>query len=384
MHSSTFKPKIAIIYDWIDTAYGGAEKVLVALHQAFPEAPVYTSLSSTQKIDWAETVDVRTSFLQKCASLHHKPRFLLPLLPLAFESFDLSQFDVVISITSAFAKGVITKPSQLHICYLLTPPRYLYSHQIEYLAPFSKIFGLRFIVRQVLKYLRWWDQVAAQRPDVIVPISKLVAERCQTFYHRQPAEVLYPPVEALKKNPSSLRVAKLPAQFAVIISRLVSYKKIEVAITACIECQLPLVIIGVGEDESRLKKVAQGSSLIYFMGAQPQVVVNQVLADSTVLLMPGIEDFGIAAAEAVASGKPVIVHRKSGVAELLSDGKTGILLEELSVKSLTLALKKVLRTTFNPQLLTQTMRKYATTSFVQRMQKIVTTTWLTTQSRKVK
>src|SRR5258708_2622600 len=168
-------PKVALVYDRVNTHYGGAENVLLALHQIYPSAPLYTSVYNPQTATWAKVFDVRTSFLQKFPFAKKFHRLYVALMPLAFESFDLSEFDIVISISSAEAKGVLTKPNQLHVCYLLTPTRYLWSHAEEY----QKDWLTGPIRALIFNYLRWWDQSAALRPDIFIPISQLVAERCR-------------------------------------------------------------------------------------------------------------------------------------------------------------------------------------------------------------
>lgn len=343
MHKVEFEPKVALVYDWLDTEYGGAEKVLLALHEAFPKASLFTSVATKKTGNtWWKNISVKSSFLQKWPFLGSKPRWLLPLLPLAFESFDFSDFDIVISVTSGPAKGVQTKPEQLHICYLLTPPRYLYSHRDEYLRTASQWLPIRWVINLVLRYITWWDQVSASRPDKMIAISNLIAKRAEIYYGRHCDGVLYPPVESFPSQPSdSLRTIfpTWPEEYALVVSRLVSYKRIDLAVQACQQIGLPLVIIGEGEERQALEVLAGSDSNIHFVGAQPQSVVTEALTHARVVLMPGIEDFGIAAAEAVASGKPVIVHRDSGVAEILTESQAAIFLDELTVSNLVSALK---------------------------------------------
>ena len=189
-------PRIALVYDRVNTPYGGAEKVLLALHQAFPQAPLFTSVFHPRAV-WAKIFKIKTSFLQKVPFANQLHRFFVPLMPLAFESLDLSMYDIIISVTSAEAKGIITRPNQLHVCYMLTPTRYLYSHRAHYEQthwPF-KIPLLNFFSRKLFDYLTWWDQVAAQRPDVIIPISGLVKKRIEKYYQRAVSDVIYPPVD---------------------------------------------------------------------------------------------------------------------------------------------------------------------------------------------
>jgi glycosyltransferase involved in cell wall biosynthesis len=222
---------VALVYDRVNTPHGGAEKVLLALHALFPNAPLYTSVYNSKTASWANVFDVRPSWLSRLPFAHHH-RLLLPLMPLAFESFDLSAYDLIISITSAEAKGIITQPHQLHLSYLLTPTRYLYSHQHEYLTTDSHLSapGTKWLAHQLLKYIKWWDQAAAARPDVIIPISELVAKRTRHYYNRSTVSPIYPPLETLPLT--TQRPTLLPPtfdQYLLIVSRLVSYKRLDVA-----------------------------------------------------------------------------------------------------------------------------------------------------------
>lgn len=387
------KPKIALVYDWTTTRYGGAERVLIALHQAFPTAPLFTSVADLTKATWARSFEIKTTFLQKFPGSTHFYRLLSFLMPLAFESFNFDDFDIVISVSSAEAKGVLTKPHQLHICYLLTPTRYVYSHQTDYqnnLHPFIKI-----LIKPFLQYLRWWDEVAAARPDVVIPISKLVAKRCQTFYGRQPAAVIYPPVEIpaqiSKQVPTQNQDKKqhnlgsvlsdLPAAFYLVLSRLVPYKRIELAIQACGELGKPLVVVGEGPQSDYLQKVAELYPTVFFLKHQSRESTQELMTRCHALLMPGIEDFGITALEAQSYGKPVILHQESGVAELLENGIHGVFLSELTVLALKKAIIKLEKKAFNPKIMISNAQKYATTTFVPKFQDAVTKIWNERQGR---
>ena len=192
-------PKIALVYDHVNTPYGGAEKVLLALNKAFPNAPLFTSVYHP-RAKWAKVFKIKTSFLQKIPFANSLHRFFAPLMPLAFESLNFSEYDIIISVTSATAKGIITKPNQIHICYMLTPTRYLHSHRTHYEKthwPF-KIPIISFISRKIFDYLAWWDQIASNRPDLIIPISNLVKKRVKKYYHSLSHDVIYPPINLSK------------------------------------------------------------------------------------------------------------------------------------------------------------------------------------------
>jgi glycosyltransferase involved in cell wall biosynthesis len=353
--------KIAFVYDWLTTQYGGAEQVLLALHEFFPDAPLFTSVYDPRQATWAQEFQVKTSWLQKIPGLKNNHRLLGLFLPLAFEGLDLSDFDVVISITSFAAKGIITKTDQLHVCYLLTPPRYLYSHQHEYLGKWEKIPILNQIVRWSLNYLRWWDLAAASRPDVIIPISNLVANRVKKYYGRECSPVIYPPV-TLPQPSSQLesRISNLD-NYYLIISRLVSYKKINLAIQACNQLGRNLIIVGDGPEKKSLEKLA--SKKIKLLGSVPNSQLQNLYNGCVALIMPGEEDFGITGLEALAYGKPVVVYHQSGVAEIIKNRQHGVHLIAQSVNSLIKAIEQLEATKFIKADLMKQAEKFSTYHF---------------------
>src|SRR3989344_2367668 len=230
--------KVALVYDRVNK-WGGAERVLLMLHEMFPDAPLYTSVYSREKAPWANVFpEVIPSFLQKFSFLRDRHELLAPLMSLAFESFDFSGYDLVISVTSEAAKGVITKPGTLHVCYCLTPTRYLWSHFDTYFsARGGPAFGWKGITKPVVTYLRSWDKIAAQRPDVVIAISTAVQDRIKKYYNRG-SEIIYPPVDIEKFQRKSVDTTSLRSdvvkqrRYFLIVSRLVPYKKVDLAIEA--------------------------------------------------------------------------------------------------------------------------------------------------------
>lgn len=314
---------------------GGAERVLCALHEIWPEAPIYTSIYNRKKASWADDFEIHTSWLQKLPFgnklSHEKIPFLMPIV---FESFDFKDFDVVISITSAEAKGIITSPGTKHICYCLTPTRYLWSGYEEYFPKQwqKKLYG------PIIRYMKWWDKAAASRPDYYVSISQTVAERVKQFYQRE-SEVIYPPVDNIKNQKSICQLAdknsnkKLKiANFFLIVSRLVPYKKVDLAIKAFNELKLPLAIVGRGSEEEKLKSIAGKN--IYFTGQLTDSELVWYYEHCNAFVMPQEEDFGITAVEAQLFGKPVIAYAKGGATETVIDGVTGMLFYKQTVNDL--------------------------------------------------
>ncbi|CAN5294667.1 glycosyltransferase family 4 protein [soil metagenome] len=372
-HDSSQKPRVALIYDRVNTRYGGAEQVLLQLHRIFPDAPLFTSVYDPLKAVWASSIDVRASFIQKIPFLKNFHRSLVFLMPLAFENFNLKEFDIVISITSAEAKGVLSSPDQLHVCYLLTPTRYLWSHQAEY----QKHWLTGGIRKIVFRYLKWWDEAAIYRPDVIIPISKLIQVRTEQYYHRKTLSVIYPPV-SFEKSEEDKSIENFPENFYLIVARLVSYKRVDLAINACQKLNRNLVIIGEGPDKARLQHLAKNTdslAKITFLSNLSQAVVQSYYQRCTAFLAPGEEDFGIATLEASLSGKPVIVFNKSGAAELIKDTETGILLQKQTVDELTESIKKIESTTWIKRQIQESVSGLDAVQFQSQFKRVILEQW---------
>ncbi len=365
------KPRVAIVYDRA-TSVGGAERVLQVLHNIYPNAPLYTSVHNVQRAPWTKGWTVHTSFLQHLPfSQHHE--LLGLLMPLAFEHFDFSSYDLVISVTSEAAKGIITKPGTRHVCYLLTPTRYLWSHARRYEKDFYQGWKRLLVPLHKLAqwYLRWWDEIASQRPDIIISISKQVARRCLQYYHRE-SIVLYPPIDVQKLQQKTEQYLSLPAQhFYLCVARLVPYKRIDLAISACMQLQRHLVIIGKGSDEKRLRKLAYSSPYIHFYGHLTDEQLVAYYQQCTAFLSPGEEDFGITVAEALSAGKPVITHQNSGNAELIDQGKTGIFIAQESLEEVIRAITKLEAIQWNAQEIRRSVLQYNVLAFIRRWKEIL-------------
>ena len=332
--------KVAIVYDRINK-WGGAERVLLALHELFPNAPLYTSVYYKKKASWAKDFEIRTSFLQNFPFAKGGHELYPLLMPFVFESFDFSEFDVVISVTSEAAKGIVTKPGALHVCYCLTPTRYLWSGYDQYFQ--TPIF--RFISYPFVRYLRWWDVIASTRPDIIVAISHEVQDRVKRYYQRD-STIIHPPVSLFEKY---THLKKKKGDYYLVVSRLVPYKKIDLAIKACNALSRKLIIVGVGSEMTKLKKIA--GSTIEFRGSLTDDELALVYSSAKAVIFPGFEDFGIVMGESLGFGKPVIAFKKGGALDLVKDQKTGIFFESQTVKSLTQALLRFEKRTFDSKVL---------------------------------
>lgn len=348
--------KVALVYDRVNK-WGGAERVLLSLHKLFPDAPLFTSVYHPQSASWAKVFDVRTSFLQKIpfASVHHE---LLPtLMPAAFESFSFDEYDLVISVTSEAAKGIITKPHTKHITYLLTPTRYLWSGYDEYF----KNKALKTLATPAVKALRAWDTIAAHRSDVLVSISQEVKRRARKYYGRD-SLVIYPALTlegkgASIRQPQDKRGKGKKGEYFLIVSRFVPYKRIDIAIEACNRLKLPLKIVGSGAEEKRLKALA--GPTVEFVGNLTDEELIDYYRNSKALLFPGIEDFGLAVLEAQNLGRPVIALRKGGAVETIKEGSTGYFFDEQTPESLVKALKKFDRFIFDEKQFAKHLEKFS-------------------------
>jgi len=371
--SSSEQPRVALVYDRVNS-WGGAERVLLALQELYPSAPLYTSVYDAQAAEWAQNFQVKTSFLQRYSWLRSRHRWLGWLMPLAFETLDLSEYDIVISVTSEAAKAVITTPEQLHICYLLTPTRYLWSHEAEYrqtlpgfLQPLASLFQQLF---------QRWDRMAANRPDAIIPISHLVEQRATKYYCRLIEDPIYPGYKPLSQAevPETLP----PSDFIFSWGRHVAYKRFDLVIEAAQRLQLPLVITGFGPETERLKQQAANSTaphLVQFVGRISDAQLAWYLQNASCAVFPQLEDFGIAPLEAVSQGCPVILHEKSGVAELLENTLDGITIPGSSVTELEVALQKIQAQTWNRLDIQSRARQYADKSFQENWAKKVQLLW---------
>lgn len=346
--------KVALVYDRINK-WGGAERVLLVLHKLFPDAPLYASVYDEENASWAKVFKIHPSFLQKIPGAKRLHEFFAPLMPIAFETFDFDEFDVVISVTSEAAKGLITHPKTLHICLCLTPTRYLWSGYQEYFRnPIMK-----FLSAPVVSYLKVWDRIASQRPDYYVAISNNVADRVQTYYNRE-SEILYPPVSLggsgkskVESSPYFLLVSRL--------SRLTAYKRVDMAIAAANTLKIPLKIVGAGRDIEYFRNMA--GDTVEVVGGVSDEELSEYYSNCQALISPGVEDFGLVMAEAQAHGKPVISYRRGGALEIIQEGVTGEFFDEQTPDSLAQVLAKFDVTRYNSEKCIENAQRFSHVRF---------------------
>ncbi len=330
--------KIAIVTDWLVTV-GGAEKVLEQLLQCYPEADVYSLVDFLPNADRGiiHNKKVTTSFIQKLPFAKTKYRAYLPLMTLAVEQFDLSKYDLVISSSHSIAKGVITGPDQLHICYCHTPMRYAWDLQHQYLKGSNLTTGIKsWITRLILHKIRIWDLRTSNGVDFFIANSKYIARRIWKVYRRE-ADVIYPPVATTINDLEYKR-----EDFYVTVSRMVVYKKIDIIVEAFIKNpNRKLVVIGSGPMLKNIMHQARNVDNIQVLGFQSDAVLVDYLRRAKAFVFAAEEDFGILPVEAQAYGAPVIAYSKGGVTEsVIVDGnnRTGLFFDEQTVESLNLAI----------------------------------------------
>lgn len=312
--------KIALIHDFL-IQFGGAERVLLALHMIFPDAPIYTLLSDKKISSHFPGAHIEESFLGKLPSfLKKRHRMLLPFFPLAVESFDLSDFDIIISSSSAFAKGVVTRSKAVHICYCHSPARFLWDYHSQY--QWDNQFGTltKAIANFFTHRLRIWDRASAERVDFWIANSETTKKRIEKYY-RKSAEVIYPPLTNLAAEPPNNLEAGFTKDYFLVVSRLSAYKKIDIIISAFNKLKLPLLIVGDGPERKKLEAMAGDN--IKFAGFISDEKLSAYYQNAKAFILANEEDFGLSALEAMSFGKPALAYKKGGALEWMEEGKTG-------------------------------------------------------------
>ncbi len=365
-HMSSKRLKVAIVCDWL-VGIGGAERVVLELHKLYPDAPIYTSQYDPSKIDWFLDADVRTTWLQKLPKRFKK---FLPLLRAwTFSRLDLSDYDLVISSSGAEAKGVKTGPNTTHICYMHAPTHYYWIRSEEYMKRPGFPRGLNWLaklgLRLLIDPLKRWDYMAAKRPDYIVTNSTHTQAMIKRYYKRD-ASVVYPPVETDRfKLP-----AKPPLRHGFVVAgRQTPYKRIDLAVAACMELKVPLIVIGNGPEHKRLEKMA-GRNVTFLTSVNDHDMVEH-FQSALGFIFPGMEDFGIVAVEALAAGTPVIAFKKGGSLDYVIDGKTGLFFDKQTVKSLMPALENALTKSFKYEAIAEHASQFSVSSFTNNIQGFV-------------
>ena len=370
-------PKIAIVADWL-TNMGGAEDVVLALTEAFPGAPVYTSVYTPEKMPAFKNIDVRTTSLQHLPGPIRSLHKFFPMLRVkAFRKLDLSEFDIIISSSSAEAKQIVkTRPDQMHICYCHTPIRYYWSHYKEYKKDpgFGKLNWLvRLAMPLLVPPLKKADYAAAQDVDIFIANSTEVQKRIKAYYHK-PSIVIHPAVDTDRFTPARKRDA-----YYVALGRQVPYKRIDLAVKAATKLNIPLKVYGNGSEHERLVKLAGPTVEFYtdrFGDASDQAVTD-ALNHAKGYIFPAEEDFGIVQVQALAAGTPVIGFGKGGTLDIVQDGESGILFHEQSVDAVIAAIQQAEATTFLPGTLRRKAKRFDKSLFITKIRKVTYDNWNT-------
>ena len=354
--------KIALVHDYLSQD-GGAERVLRVLHTMWPDAPIFTLFATKGAVSGFENADIRESYLAHLPFGRIKYQWYLPLMPQAFELFDLSEFDVVISSTSAFAKGIITKPGTLHICYCHTPTRYLWTDTKSYIADLKYPKIVKLFLPRLMHRLRMIDKLAANRVDVFVANSKTVQQRIEKYYRRK-SEIIFPPVDVDKAS-----ISPVIEDYFISGGRLVPYKRFDLIIEVFNRTKQKLIIFGDGPEEQALKKRAKSN--IKFVGRISEEEKMKLLSRAKAFIHPQLEDLGITPIESMSVGRPVIAYGEGGALETILPGKTGVFFHKQSWHSLIEVIHTFKADAWNPEEIRAHARNFSTYIFEQKIRELV-------------
>ena len=354
--------RVAIVHDWLNQR-GGAEDVLERMQALYPAAPVFTSIYAPETMPAAyRQWDIRTAFTNRLPGIHRRHQPYLLLYPLAFAGFNLAGHNVILSNKSGFCMEVRKPAGALHVCYCLTPTRYVWSLE-DYAAREPIPAGMLAALRLLVPWLQRRERAAARSVDHFLAISSAVQQRIALHYGRE-STVLHPPVE-------TARFARMaaPGDYFLVVSRLVPYKRIDLAVRACTNLQLPLVVAGEGRDLQRLQQMA--GPTIKFIGRVPAAGLPELLAGCRAFIFPGLEDFGIAPVQALASGRPVIAFAGGGALDYVDAQHTGCLFQEQTVEALEAALQSIRPQDYEPAALQAFALQFDVSVFDERLRAFI-------------
>lgn len=356
--------RIALVHDWL-TGMRGGERVLEILCEQYPSADLYTLLHVPGSVSpTIERLSPRTSFLQRLPRSRRLYRYYLPLFPSAIERFDFTGYDLVISTSHCVAKSSITRPPTRHLCYCFTPMRYAWDQFEQYFGRARMGLAPSAAARLVMKRLASWDAATADRPSRYVAISHYVASRIRRYYNRQ-AVVVYPPVDTAFFHPDG----RPPGRHFLIVSALVPYKRIDVAIEAAGLAGVDLKIVGDGPERPRLQAAA--GPRVAFLGRRTDAEVRELYRSALALVLPGEEDFGIAPLEAQACGRSVLALGRGGALETVVPGRTGVLVDGDSPEALAEGMRRLAACPFDPGVIRAHAERFGRDRFRGEMRMLV-------------
>jgi glycosyltransferase involved in cell wall biosynthesis len=355
--------RLALTADWLPV-FAGAEHVIAELHREWPEAPIFTTLAAQRRLGPLSSADIRVSRLQKWYRIIGNHRVLLPWMPRVVESFDLTGFDVVLSSSHAVGKGIIPPSDAVHVCYCHTPMRYAWAMEREYLEDFHAPQWLKRKAKKILLKMRRWDMTTAKRVDHFIANSRATADRIREVYNRD-ATVIHPPVQ---DHFFTVPLTEKRTNF-LAVGRLVPYKRFDLLIECANEKKLPLVIVGSGHDEARLRKLA--GPTVTLAGFVPESELPSYYARARALLFPQEEDAGIVPLEAQACGTPVIALRRGGAIDTVHDGVSGMFMDEQTKSALSAALDRFATLTFDHAKIREHARQFSSARFREQVRGVV-------------
>lgn len=360
--------KIALVFDWM-TNSGGAEKVNLTLHKMFPDAPIFTSIFNPEKLRGFEKAAIKTSFIQNLPFAKTKHQIYLGLMPYAYELFDLSSYDIVISSSHSCAKGVITKPETLHLCYCHTPMRYAWDNWHEYIQQYKMNPLFKYIGKKRIHKIRMWDRLAAERVDYFMANSNTTNKRIEKYYHKE--STIIPPMI----NKKNYKIAEKTKGYFLAVGRLIPYKKFDLIVETFNQIGLPLKIVGTGIMENELRHQAKGN--IEFLGYVNEKRLQTLYSECEALIFPQIEDFGITPLEAMASGRPVIALEQGGALDTIIDGETGIFFQKQTSMHLKAAIEEYQKqkSHFNPLAIRKHAEQFDQKEFQKKFMKYLREKW---------
>jgi glycosyltransferase involved in cell wall biosynthesis len=360
--------KVALVHDWL-TGMRGGEKVLEMLCERYPDAELFTLLHTRGSVSPAiERLTIHTSALQRLPGISHYYRECLPLFPKLIEQFDLTRFDLVLSTSHCVAKSALAAPNAVHICYCLTPMRYAWDQFDAYFGAERIGRPASAVMRVVMAQLARWDRETAARANRYLAISHYVAGRIRRYYNRE-ATVVYPPVDTEFFHPDSA----VPGRHALIVSALVPYKRLDLAIDACRMAGVPLKIVGDGPDRARLERQARpdGTIAVEFLGRRSNEEVRELYRHAAVVMLPGEEDFGIVPLEAQACGRPVVAYARGGALETIVPEQTGLLVEDAVPAAFADAIHRAIDRPFDSTAIRRHAERFGRARFANEMEAVV-------------
>lgn len=360
--------KIALVFDWM-TNPGGAEKVNHVLHKMFPDATIFSSVFNHEKVKGFENAEIKTSFIQKLPFAKNKHQIYLGFMPYAYELFDLSDYDIVISSSHSCAKGIITKPETLHVCYCHAPMRYAWDDWHQYINQYKMNRIMKYFGKRSIHKIRMWDRLSADRVDHFIANSTTTKRRIEKYYNKK-SMVIHPMI-----NKKDYKIAEKTGGYFLAVGRLIPYKKFDLIVETFNKTGLPLKIAGTGIMEEDLKKKAADN--IEFLGFVSDKELQKLYRECEALVFPQLEDFGIIPLEAMASGRPVIAYGKGGALDSVIENETGIFFKKQTPLQLKKAVEKYTekKKTFNSDKIRAHAEQFDEKEFSKKFMKYLSEKW---------